>query len=66
MDGNIQEVGSKLGMEWRDGKTAAVGSTDRIKRLNQMLHSYRPMVELQFAFAVFFSRQAFRSAQCSF
>ena len=47
MDANIQEVGSKLGLEWRDGKSAAVGSTDRIKRLNKMLHSFRPMVELQ-------------------
>ena len=43
----IQEVGSKLGLEWRDGKSAEVGSTDRIKRLNKMLHSFRPMVELQ-------------------
>ncbi len=34
-------------MEWRDGKSAEVGSTDRVKRLNKMLHSFRPAVELQ-------------------
>lgn len=43
----IKETGSKLGMEWRDGTSAEVGSTDRVKRLNKMLHSFRPFVELQ-------------------
>jgi choline trimethylamine-lyase len=47
MTDDIKEVGSKLGMEWRDGKSAEVGSTDRIRRLNKMFHSFRPRVELQ-------------------
>jgi formate C-acetyltransferase len=43
----VKEVGSKLGMEWRDGKSAEVGSTDRVRRLSKMFHSFRPNVELQ-------------------
>ena len=42
----IREVGSKTAMEWRDGASAEVGSTDRIKRLNRLLHSFRPSVDL--------------------
>lgn len=43
----IKEVGSKLGMEWRDGKLAEVGSTYRIQQLNKLLHAYRPSLEVQ-------------------
>lgn len=42
----IREVGSKTAMEWRDGGTAEVGRTDRIKKLNRMLHAFRPSVDL--------------------
>lgn len=40
------EVGSKQGMEWRDGKNAEVGSTFRIQQLNRLLHANRPSVDL--------------------
>lgn len=40
------EVGSRLGMEWRDGKSAEVGSTRRIQQLNRLLHSNRPSVDI--------------------
>ncbi len=46
MDSKIKEIGSKLGMEWRDGKSAEVGSTDTIKKLNKLLHSFRPSIDL--------------------
>lgn len=39
-------VGSKTAMEWRDGLTAEVGATDRVKKLNRMMHSFRPSVDL--------------------
>ena len=40
------ECGSKLGMEWRDGTSAEVGSTRRIQQLNRMLHANRPNVDI--------------------
>lgn len=43
----IQEVGSRIGMELRDGKVSAVGSTPRIRRLNEQLHASRPNLEMQ-------------------
>lgn len=43
----IQEVGSRKGMELRDGKSAEVGCTDRIKKLSVTLHASRPNLELQ-------------------
>ncbi len=43
---SVQEVGSKLGMEWRDGKSAEVGSTRRIQQLNRLLHANRPSVDI--------------------
>src|SRR5208337_1777613 len=43
---SVQEVGSKLGMEWRDGKSAEVGSTLRIQQLNRLLHANRPSVDI--------------------
>ena len=42
----IKEVGSKTAMEWRDGATAEVGCTKRVRKLNRMLHSFRPSVDL--------------------
>jgi len=42
----VKEVGSKLGMEWRDGKSAEVGSTYRIQQLNRLLHANRPSVDI--------------------
>lgn len=46
-DFEIQEVGSRIGMELRDGQISAVGSTDRIKHLNEQLHASRPNLEMQ-------------------
>ena len=43
----IKEVGSRVGMELRDGKSAEVGCTDRIKKLSVTLHASRPNLELQ-------------------
>lgn len=43
----MKTVGSRVGMELRDGKTAEVGSTERIKMLNKALHASRPNLELQ-------------------
>lgn len=42
----IREIGSKTGMEWRDNKTAEVGGTKRIQKLNRLLHSFRPSFDL--------------------
>ncbi|MHB1404906.1 MAG: pyruvate formate lyase family protein [Desulfitobacteriaceae bacterium] len=42
----INEVGSKLGMQWRDGTSAEVGSTYRIQQLNKLLHVNRPNLEI--------------------
>jgi pyruvate-formate lyase len=39
-------VGSKTSMEWRDNITAEVGGTERIKKLNRLLHSFRPSLDL--------------------
>jgi pyruvate-formate lyase len=39
-------VGSKTAMEWRDSATAEVGCTERVKKLNRMMHSFRPSVDL--------------------
>lgn len=46
MSSKNKEVGSKLGMEWRDGTSSEIGSTTRIKQLNKALHSHRPSVDL--------------------
>lgn len=46
MSDQIREVGSKIGMQFRDGKSAEIGSTDRIKVLNKALHASRPNLEL--------------------
>ena len=46
MKAKLGDVGSKAGLEWRDGKSSEVGSTDRIKSLNKLLHSHRPSVDL--------------------
>lgn len=43
----IKEVGSSVGMALRDGKSAEVGCTDRIKKLSVTLHASRPNLELQ-------------------
>lgn len=43
---DIRECGSKMGMEWRDGKSAEVGSTHRIQQLNRLLHANRPSVDI--------------------
>lgn len=43
---DTMEAGSKLGMQWRDGKSAEVGSTHRIQQLNRLLHSHRPNVDI--------------------
>lgn len=45
-DSEIKEAGSRLGMELRDGKSAEVGCTDRIKKLSVILHKSRPNLEL--------------------
>lgn len=42
----IHEVGSKIGMELRSGQVTAVGCTERIRHLNEMLHQSRPNLEL--------------------
>jgi pyruvate-formate lyase len=39
-------VGSKTAMEWRDSATAEVGCTERVRKLNRMMHSFRPSVDL--------------------
>lgn len=39
-------LGSKKGMELRDGKSAEVGCTDRIKKLSVLLHGSRPNLDL--------------------
>ncbi len=40
------KIGTKFGMEWRDSKTAEVGGTERIRKLNRLLHSFRPSLDL--------------------
>lgn len=45
-DNAVKEVGSRLGMEWRDGSSAEVGSTRRIQQLNRLLHANRPSVDI--------------------
>ena len=45
-DENSKECGSKMGMAWRDGKSAEVGSTHRIQQLNRLLHANRPSVDI--------------------
>lgn len=47
MDKQIKEVGSKGGMELRSGQVTAVGCTERIKKLNALMHKSRPNLELQ-------------------
>lgn len=42
----VKEVGSKVGMQLRDGSTALVGSTHRIQQLNRLLHAHRPSVDI--------------------
>ena len=42
----LKETGSRIGMELRDGKSAEVGCTDRIKKMSVILHSSRPNLEL--------------------
>lgn len=42
----IRKIGSKTGMEWRDSKTAEVGGTERIRKLNRLLHSFRPSFDI--------------------
>ena len=41
----IHEVGSKIGMELRSGQVTAVGCTERIRHLNEMLHQARPNLD---------------------
>ncbi len=40
------KIGTKVAMEWRDSKTAEVGGTERIRKLNRLLHSFRPSLDL--------------------
>ena len=47
MKNKPKEVGSKIGMELRSGQVTAVGCTQRICSLNEMLHEARPNLELQ-------------------
>ena len=42
----IRKIGTKIAMEWRDSKTAEVGGTERIRKLNRLLHSFRPSLDL--------------------
>ena len=42
----IRQVGSKTSMEWRDSSAAEVGCTERVRRLNRLLHSFRPSIDL--------------------
>jgi hypothetical protein len=34
-------------LEWRSGKLVAIGSTDRVKRLNEQFHNTRPSICLE-------------------
>lgn len=43
----IIEVGSKGGMEMRTGQVTEVGCTERIRKLNGILHAARPNLEMQ-------------------
>lgn len=40
------EIGSKQGMEMRNGQVARVGSTKRIQALNGMMHAEKPSVDV--------------------
>ncbi len=42
----LPKIGTKVAMEWRDSKTAEVGGTERIRKLNRLLHSFRPSLDL--------------------
>src|SRR4030043_265173 len=41
-----RKIGTKIAMEWRDSKTAEVGGTELIRKLNRLLHSFRPSLDL--------------------
>ena len=47
MSEQIIEVGSKGGMDLRDGQSVLVGCTERIKNLSKALHKSRPNLEMQ-------------------
>ena len=47
MSEKIIEVGSKGGMAMRSGQVTEVGCTERIRKLNGLMHASRPNLELQ-------------------
>ena len=56
--GKIMEVGSKGGMEMRSGQITEVGCTERIRKLNGILHAGRPNLDIHRTrvFTSYFSR----------
>ena len=47
MKDNIIEIGSKGGMALRTGQVTEVGCTERIRKLNGLMHASRPNLEMQ-------------------
>lgn len=47
MSDRIVEIGSKGGMAMRSGQITEVGCTERIRKLNGLMHKSRPNLELQ-------------------